>query len=76
MRTTTTLTDLAPIFDEFRASGLTRLADFAKALNECGIRTPNGKGQWHAADVLRVYMAILVDRTRAKRGRFRDFLAG
>jgi len=43
--------DLAPIVKELQASGATSLRALAAALNERGISTPRGTGQWQANTV-------------------------
>jgi hypothetical protein len=51
--------DLAPIIAEIRASGATSLGRIAKALNECGIRTPRGS-EWQPVQVKRALERIAV----------------
>jgi hypothetical protein len=46
--------DLAPILAELRAAGITSKKGIAEALNERGIPTAGGCGQWQAAQVQRV----------------------
>jgi DNA invertase Pin-like site-specific DNA recombinase len=46
--------DLAPTIAELQASGVTKLAAIAAALNERGIPTARGDGQWSAVQVSRV----------------------
>jgi DNA invertase Pin-like site-specific DNA recombinase len=43
--------DLAPIIAELQAAGITSLRGIAAALNERGIQTPRGKGEWQAGTV-------------------------
>jgi hypothetical protein len=43
--------DLAPIVKELHAAGVTLLRAIAAALNERGISTPRGTGQWQAGTV-------------------------
>jgi hypothetical protein len=43
--------DLAPIFTELQANGVTNLSGIAAGLNERGIRTPRGTGRWQAGTV-------------------------
>jgi hypothetical protein len=45
------MADLAPIVAELRAAGATSLRAIAAALNERGIQTPRGKGEWQAGNV-------------------------
>ena len=47
-------TDLAPVIAELRAAGKTSLRAIAEGLNEQGIPTARGKGQWSATQVMRV----------------------
>ena len=42
---------VAPIIAELRASGATSLRDIARGLNERGVRTPRGTGEWQAGTV-------------------------
>jgi DNA invertase Pin-like site-specific DNA recombinase len=44
-------TDLAPTIAELRAAGATSLRAIARGLNERGIRTPRGVGEWQAGSV-------------------------
>ncbi len=46
--------DLAPVIAELRAAGKTSLRAIAEGLNEQGIPTARGKGQWSATQVMRV----------------------
>jgi DNA invertase Pin-like site-specific DNA recombinase len=46
--------DLAPTIAELRASGVTSLRAIAAALNERGIPTARGNGEWQAAQVSRL----------------------
>jgi hypothetical protein len=48
--------DLAPIVAELRAAGVTSLRSVAAALNERGIPTLSGRGEWHA-DTVRQLLA-------------------
>jgi DNA invertase Pin-like site-specific DNA recombinase len=53
-RVSSRVADLAPEIEKLRASGLTSLRAIAAALNERGIETPRGVGEWQAAQVARV----------------------
>lgn len=44
-------TDLAPVLAELRAAGITSLRAIARAFNDRGIQTPQGKGQWQSGTV-------------------------
>jgi Recombinase len=44
-------TDLAPTVAELQAAGATSLRAIARGLNERGIRTPRGVGEWKAGSV-------------------------
>jgi DNA invertase Pin-like site-specific DNA recombinase len=46
--------DLAPIIAELRAAGVSSRSALAVSLNERGIPTPRGKGQWTATQVSRL----------------------
>ena len=46
--------DLAAIVAELQAAGVTRLRAIAAALNERGIPTATGVGEWRAVQVWRV----------------------
>jgi hypothetical protein len=46
--------NLRPTIEALQASGVTSLRGIAAALNEAGLPTPRGKGQWHPAQVRRV----------------------
>ncbi|WP_020092296.1 recombinase family protein [Methylobacterium sp. 285MFTsu5.1] len=46
--------DLAPVIAEIQAEGITSARGIAIALNERGIETSTGKGQWQAVQVQRV----------------------
>ena len=46
--------DLAPVIKEIREAGVTSLGGIARALNERGIPTARGKGEWSAVQVQRV----------------------
>ena len=45
---------VAPVIAELQASGARSLGAIARGLNERGIRTPRGTGEWEAAQVRRV----------------------
>jgi DNA invertase Pin-like site-specific DNA recombinase len=47
-------TDLAPLIAELQAAGKTSLRAIAEGLNERGIPTARGAGDWSAAQVARV----------------------
>ena len=47
--------NVLPIVQQLQATGLTRLADIADALNTRGVRTARG-GQWHASSVRNVLL--------------------
>jgi len=47
--------NVLPIVQQLQATGLTRLADIADALNTRGVRTARG-GQWHASTVRNVLL--------------------
>lgn len=51
-------TDIAPVIKELQAAGVTSLRAIAAQLNERGIPTARGEGQWQAAQVARVLAAI------------------
>jgi hypothetical protein len=53
-RATARAADLAPIIEEIRAAGTVSLQGIAVALNERGISTPRGHGEWSAVQVNRV----------------------
>jgi hypothetical protein len=44
-------TELAPTVAELQAAGATSLRAIARGLNERGIRTPRGVGEWKAGSV-------------------------
>jgi hypothetical protein len=46
--------DLAPTIKELKENGVTTLRGIAAALNERGVPTSRGKGQWQASQVKRV----------------------
>jgi DNA invertase Pin-like site-specific DNA recombinase len=46
--------DLAPVIKEIQAAGTTSLRGIAAALNERGIPTASGDGEWQAMQVARV----------------------
>jgi len=46
--------DVAPIITDLQAAGKTSLRDIAEGLNEAGIPTARGKGEWSAVQVKRV----------------------
>jgi DNA invertase Pin-like site-specific DNA recombinase len=46
--------DLRPTIEELRAAGVTKLSHIAAALNERGIPTSRGDGEWSAVQVARV----------------------
>lgn len=46
--------DLAPIIEEIWAAGIVSLRGIAAALNERGISTPRGLGEWSAVQVSRI----------------------
>jgi hypothetical protein len=46
--------DLAPTIKSIQAAGVTSLRGIAKALNERGISTVSGQGEWSAVQVKRV----------------------
>jgi Recombinase len=50
--------DLAPTIKSIQAAGVTSLRGIAKALNERGISTASGEGQWRASQVRRVIRRI------------------
>jgi hypothetical protein len=53
-RATARAADLAPIIEEIQAAGTVSLRGIAVALNERGISTPRGHGEWSAVQVNRV----------------------
>jgi Recombinase len=53
-RKASTARDLAPIVAELQAAGTTSLRGIATALNERGIPTARGRGEWEATKVRRV----------------------
>lgn len=53
-RATARAADLAPIIEEIRAAGIVSLRGIAATLNERGISTPRGRGEWSAVQVSRV----------------------
>jgi DNA invertase Pin-like site-specific DNA recombinase len=53
-RTAARVADLKPIIEEIQASGATKLTAIAAALNEKGIPTARGDGEWSAVQVSRV----------------------
>ena len=53
-RSQATAAELQPVLAELRASGITSLAEIARALNGRGIPTPRGEGPWQAKQVQRV----------------------
>jgi hypothetical protein len=61
--------DLAPTIEELQESGVTTLRGIAAALNERGIPTSHGKGQWQASQVRRLMTAFeVVERHRQVSG--------
>jgi hypothetical protein len=46
--------DIAPVIAELRATGATSLRAIATGLNEKGIPTSRGSGEWSAVQVARV----------------------
>jgi DNA invertase Pin-like site-specific DNA recombinase len=46
--------DIAPIIKDLQAAGAESLRDIAKGLNDAGIPTPRGQGEWSAVQVQRV----------------------
>jgi Recombinase len=46
--------ELAPIVADIQASGVTGLKGIARALNERGVPTPRGTGQWEPSQVWRL----------------------
>jgi hypothetical protein len=46
--------DLAPVIAELQAVGVTSLKGIAAALDERGIPTPTGRGNWHPMQVSRL----------------------
>jgi hypothetical protein len=48
------LRDIAPTIEELQAAGVTSLRAIAEALNERGIPTARGVGEWKAGQVRRV----------------------
>jgi DNA invertase Pin-like site-specific DNA recombinase len=46
--------DIAPIIKDLQAAGAESLRDIARGLNEAGIPTPRGQGEWSAVQVQRV----------------------
>jgi Recombinase len=46
--------ELRPIIESLQSAGVTSLQGIARTLNERGIRTPRGKGQWQASQVWRL----------------------
>ena len=57
-RATARAADLAPIIAEIRAAGIDSLRGIAAVLNERGISTPRGHGEWSAVQVSRVLERI------------------
>lgn len=55
--------DLAPIIADLRSTGVTSFGGIAKALNERGITTPQGK-QWQAVQVQRVLARLACEARR------------
>jgi DNA invertase Pin-like site-specific DNA recombinase len=53
-RTAARVADLKPIIEEIQANGATKLTAIAAALNERGIPTARGDGEWSAVQVSRV----------------------
>jgi hypothetical protein len=53
--------DLAPILAELQANGVTSLHGLAAALNERGIPTASGAGQWQATSVSRLLARLPSD---------------
>jgi hypothetical protein len=45
---------LAPLVKALQATGVTSLEGIAAALNERGVPTPRGRGQWYAMQVSRL----------------------
>jgi DNA invertase Pin-like site-specific DNA recombinase len=45
--------DIAPIIKDLQAAGAESLRDIAKGLNDAGIPTPRGRGEWSAIQVKR-----------------------
>jgi hypothetical protein len=54
MVTSTTIPDIAPTIAELQASGATSLRAIAAGLNDRGIETARGAGEWTATQVQRV----------------------
>jgi DNA invertase Pin-like site-specific DNA recombinase len=46
--------DIAPIIEDLQAAGAESLRAIAKGLNDAGIPTPRGQGEWSAVQVQRV----------------------
>ena len=59
--------ELAPTVADIRASGVTGLKGIARALNELGVPTPRGTGQWEPSQVWRL-LARLWGREEKPRG--------
>jgi DNA invertase Pin-like site-specific DNA recombinase len=57
-------TDIAPTITELRAAGVTSLRAIASALNERGIPTASGAGEWQAVQVARVLARLAVQPRR------------
>jgi DNA invertase Pin-like site-specific DNA recombinase len=51
--------DLAPVIAELQAAGVTSRRGIAAALNERGIQTPLGKGEWQAGTVTQLLARLL-----------------
>jgi hypothetical protein len=54
MRATERANSLMPVLARFRAQGLRSAQALARTLNEEGVPTVSGKGQWQANSVLRI----------------------
>ena len=52
------MSDIAPVIAELQASGATSLRAIAAGLNERGIPTARGEGEWSAVQVMRVLERI------------------
>jgi DNA invertase Pin-like site-specific DNA recombinase len=63
-RATARATDLAPIIQEIRAAGIVFLRGIAAALNERGISTPRGHGEWSAVQVSRVLQSTRTQKSQ------------
>lgn len=54
--------DIAPIIKDLQAAGAESLRDIARGLNEAGIPTPRGQGEWSAVQVKRTLERALETR--------------